>query len=437
VHYEGVTSGTDTGQGVKAYQVANSVKLFERWKGHLQSHQPNAQNVDGAKDRMALRRVLVIDHTTPTPNQDAGSVTVVNFLTLLREMRFQVTFVPEDNFLYQPAYTRPLQRAGIEVLYAPHDTSVEYHLQDCGDRYDLVLIWRPMAVAKHLATVRRYCPRAKVVYHTVDLHYLRMEREAELLNDLQLLQAAEEMKQRELGAIQAVDSAIVHSTHELDVLSAQIPVDNVFVFPLIMNVPGSEVPWKDRSGVAFVGGFQHAPNVDAVQYFASEVMPFLRELAPDMRFYAIGSKPPPELLALASDDVVITGFVEELQPLLDQMRVSVAPLRYGAGIKGKVGNSMAMGLPVVATPIAIEGMGLMPGEHLLVAEGAQALAQAIHQLSNDEVLWSRLQLQGVDYVERLWGGLASYVTLQRLLGGLGLSVGEPPSRLRLYRDSKE
>jgi GT2 family glycosyltransferase/glycosyltransferase involved in cell wall biosynthesis len=436
-HHEGVTSGTDTGQGVKAYQVANSQKLYERWKEHLQKHQPNGSDVDAAKDRMAVRRVLVIDHTTPTPNQDAGSVTVVNFLTLLREMRFQVTFVPEDNFLYQPDYTRPLQRAGIEVLYAPHEASLERHLKQHGARYDLVLIWRPMAVAKHLAAIRRLCPQAKVVYHTVDLHYMRMEREAQLLADPERLRLAQEMKQRELAAISAVETAIVHSTHEVEVLAQEIPVNNVFVFPLIMNVPGSRIPWKERSGVAFVGGFQHAPNVDAVLYFVNEVMPLLRPRLPGLRFYIIGSKPPPEILALASDDIVVTGFVEELQPLLDKMRMSVAPLRYGAGIKGKVGNSMAMGLPVVATPVAVEGMGLLDREQVLIADGAQALADAMCELDGDEDLWTRLQAQGVDCVERLWGGLASYHTLQQLLEGVGMPVGPPAYKLRLYRDGRQ
>lgn len=436
VHYEGVTSGTDTRQGVKAYQVANAKKLFERWAGHLMSHQPNGRDVNRAKDRMSTRRVLVIDHTTPTPDQDAGSVTVVNFLVLLREMGFQVTFVPEDNFLFQPAYTRPLQRAGIEVLYAPWDTSLEQHLADQGGRYELVLIWRPLAVAKHLPTVRRLCPRAKVAFHTVDLHYLRMEREAELQGGREKHEAAARMKALELEAIRSVDAAIVHSTHELEVLAAEIPVDNVCVFPLIIHVPGSQVPFADRQGMAFVGGFQHAPNVDAVLWFCEEVMPLVRERSPGLRLLVIGSKPPPQVQALASEDITVTGFVAELQPLLDTVRLSVAPLRYGAGIKGKVGNSMAMGLPVVGTRVAVEGMGLVDGEHVLAADSPQDLADAICRLHDDEALWHQLQQQGLQRVEELWGGLAAYRILGELLAGVGLPVPAPAHPLRLYRDGQ-
>jgi len=183
IHYEGVTSGTDTSQGTKAYQVENTKKLFERWKSRLQTHQTAGMDADKAKDRRATRRVLVIDHCTPTPDQDAGSVIILNLLLLLREMDFQVTFIPEDNFLYMQKYTGALQRAGIEVLYAPYVTSVEQHLKEFGERYNLAFLIRPVVVERHIRAVRKYCPQASVLFHTVDLHFLRMSREAALHPD--------------------------------------------------------------------------------------------------------------------------------------------------------------------------------------------------------------------------------------------------------------
>lgn len=219
IHYEGITSGTDTTQGTKAYQIENSKKLFERWKQHLQFHQAPGNDVDNAKDRRATRRALVLDHCTPTPNQDAGSVTVFNLLLLLREMDFQVTFIPEDNLLYMPDYTTALQRSGTEVLYAPYVISVEQHLKEYGERYDLAFLFRPGVVERHVQTVRKYCPNAKVLFHTVDLHYLRMSREAQLQQGKAKQKAAEEMQQREFAAIRAADASIVHSTAELEILA--------------------------------------------------------------------------------------------------------------------------------------------------------------------------------------------------------------------------
>ena len=422
IHYEGVTSGTDTSQGAKAYQVENMKKLFERWKSRLQNHQPAGTDIDNAKDRRAKRRVLVIDHCTPTPNQDAGSLVTFNLLLLLREMDFQVTFIPESNFLFMPQYTTALQRDGIEVLYAPYYTSVEQHLRDCDDRYNLVFLFRPFVAEKYMKAVRELCPKAKVLFHTVDLHFLRMTREAGLNGDQSTTKAAAEMKQLEVAAMQASDASIVVSTAELELLRPELPDTKLHVFPLIMDVPGTSKPFNERKDIVFVGGYQHTPNVDAVQYFVSEIMPLLRQRLPGVHFYAVGSMVPAEIQALAAEDVIITGFVEDLNPLLDKMRVSVAPLRYGAGIKGKIGSAMAVGLPVVATPLAAEGMSLTDGENILVADGAEAFADAIVRLYQDETLWNRISRSGLTFADKAWGTEAAWGILAGILRELGFDV---------------
>jgi GT2 family glycosyltransferase len=422
VHYEGITSGRDETQGAKSYQVINIQKMFDRWELRLKTYQKNGQDLDLAKDRMATRRVLILDHCTPTPNEDAGSVLAFNTFLLLREMGFQITFIPEDNFLYMPGYTEALQRVGIEVLYRPFVQSVEQHLTEVKDRYDLVYLLRPKVVERNLKLVRKHCPRAKVLYHTVDLHFLRMEREAKLLGDPAIANAAKEMKTVEFSAIRDTDAAIVVSTNELELLRGELPDENIHLFPLIMDVAGTDVGFKVRRDIVFVGGYQHTPNVDAVHYFVADIMPHLRKRLPGVRFYAVGSKPPEEIKALESEDVVITGFVEDLPPLLDKMRVSVAPLRYGAGIKGKIGTAMAHGLPVVATPLAAEGMSLTAGENILVADNAEAFAGAIVQLYEDELLWGELSVAGQSFALQEWGVEAAWVSLSKILNDIGFST---------------
>jgi GT2 family glycosyltransferase/glycosyltransferase involved in cell wall biosynthesis len=434
IHYEGITSGTDTTQGTKAYQIENSKKLFERWKQHLQFHQAPGNDVDNAKDRRATRRALVLDHCTPTPNQDAGSVTVFNLLLLLREMDFQVTFIPEDNLLYMPDYTTALQRSGTEVLYAPYVISVEQHLKEYGERYDLAFLFRPGVVERHVQTVRKYCPNAKVLFHTVDLHYLRMSREAQLQQGKAKQKAAEEMQQREFAAIRAADASIVHSTAEMEILKPLLPEARLHVFPLIMDIQGVRKTYQERRDIVFVGGYQHAPNVDAVRYFAEEVMPLLRKKLPGVRFHAVGSKPPAEIKALASEDIIITGFVEDLNPLLDKMRVSVAPLRYGAGIKGKIGAAMAVGLPVVATSLAVEGMSLTDGENILVADGPEAFANAVAMVYHDEALWTSISRNGLAFADRAWGAEAAWKILSAILKDLRIQVKRGLQPLSLYTE---
>ena len=432
IHFEGITSGTDTSQGTKAYQIENSKKLFERWKHHLKGHQAPGMDVDEAKDRRATRRVLVIDHCTPTPNNDAGSVTVFNLMMLLREMDFQVTFIPEDNFLFMPEYTTALQRVGIEVLYAPYVTSVQQHLKDHGERYALALLFRPMVVERHLKTIRTLCPKVKVLFHTVDLHFLRMSREAELQSDKAKQKAAVEMKQRELAAIRASDASIVHSTAELELLRSELPDAKLHLFPLIMDVQGTSKTFSERRDIVFVGGYQHTPNVDAVQYFVKEIMPQLRSRLSRVRFHAVGSKPPPEIQALASEDVIITGFVEDLAPLLAKMRVSIAPLRYGAGIKGKIGLAMALGLPVVATPLAAEGMSLTDGENILVADDEEAFADTVAKIYKDEALWNRISRNGLEFADNAWGAEAACKILNEILTDISINATRGVYPLSLY-----
>lgn len=434
IHFEGVTSGTDTAKGVKSYQVQNSAKLFARWKIRLEAHQGAGLELDNAKDRRAKYRVLVIDHCTPTPNQDAGSVTVLNLLLLLREMDFQVTFIPEDNFLYMPGYTEALQRAGIEVLYAPHVVSVEAHLKDAGPRYDLAFLFRPSVVERHLKTIRKLCSNAKVLYHTVDLHFLRISREAELEANQGKRKAAHEMRHREITAIRRADASIIHSPAELEILRPLVPDASLHVFPLIMDVRRTVKGFDDRRDIAFVGGYQHTPNVDAVKYFVAEIMPELRKRVPGIRFFAVGSNPPPEILALEASDVIVTGFVEDLTALLDRMRVSVAPLRFGAGIKGKIGSAMAVGLPVVATSIAVEGMSLIDGDNVLVADDPVDFANAVARVYHDSHFWAQLSNNGLDFAEKSWGAESAWKRLASILVGLGFEVQRGHHALSLYTE---
>lgn len=436
IHHEGITSGTDTSKGTKSFQVENTRKLHSRWKDRLRTHQLPGIDVDAAKDRRASLRVLIIDHCTPTPNQDSGSIDAYNLMLLLREMDFQVTFIPEDNFMYMPDYTAAMQRVGVEVLYAPYVTNVEQHLKDSGSRYDLVFLFRPLVAERHMTAVRKLCPKAKVIFHTVDLHFLRMMREAELYFIDSKKKAADSMRQRELSLIKAADISTVLSTRELTELTQYVPKEKVRLLPYSRNIRGATKGYADRHDIVFIGGFQHPPNVDAVQYFAKEVMPLLRKRLPGVRFYVVGSNPPANILALSAEDIVLLGFVEQLEPLLDKMRVSVAPLRYGAGIKGKIGTAMAVGLPVVATSLAAEGMSLTDGENILVADGTEAFVDAITRIYQDEALWTHISQRGLTFADKAWGAEAAWGTLAGILADLGIGARRGGYPLSLYSEFK-
>ena len=402
IHFEGVTSGTDVTQGIKSYQISNTTKLVERWQYVLATHRPNGKCPEREKERSVLRRVLVIDHCTPTPDQDAGSLTCLEIMKSLQANGYKVTFIPEDNFLYMPKETRALQRIGIEAVYWPFYGSVGQYLEAYGTLFDAVLIFRQGAASRHLALVRQQSPQARVIFHSSDLHFLREQREAKLKGgNPSELAAADESRQRELDIINGVDCTIVHSTFEKDTLTEIAPQANVYLFPWILNPMGSGSNFERRSGIMFLGGYRHAPNVDAVLYFVEKVWPKVRRKLPNAEFFIVGSHAPHELQKLdGHSGVRVIGYVEELAPVFDRVRLSVAPIRYGAGIKGKVAMSLAFGVPVVATACAAEGMDLEDGKEVIVADTPEAMAIEVIDLYCDAARWSVMSGAGLEFVRR-------------------------------------
>lgn len=432
IHHEGVSSGTDLSQGVKKYQVDNMKKFFERWQPVLEHYPKSTSAIDLSKDRRATKRVLVIDACTPTPNKDAGSVVAFNLMLLMREMGFQVTFIPEQSFLYLDDYTPALQRAGIEALYAPFDNQVVSHLTAIGSRYDLVLLSRPNIGYEYMDVVRTYCPKAKTIYLPADLHFLRLSREMAFSPSKEGCVTIEQVKKQELSAFTKADACLLHSSVEIDLLQALVPSAKLRLLPLIMNIKQQVNPYEARKDLVFVGGYQHLPNVDAVTYFVAEVMPLLRNSASGLRFHVVGSNAPAEFQKLACEDVIITGFVDNLTEYLNTMRLMVAPLRYGAGAKGKVASSMAAGLPVVASPIAVEGMALRNDEQVLVADSPEECASAILRLYHDQNLWNALSVNGLVFAETHWGKQAIWDRLESVLTELGIETEKARYPLSLY-----
>jgi glycosyltransferase involved in cell wall biosynthesis len=183
-------------------------------------------------------------------------------------------------------------------------------------------------------------------------------------------------------------------------------------------VVGSRRPFAERKDIFFVGGYQHPPNIDAAQWFVGSVWPLIRRELPEVEFHLIGSKAPEQVRALAGNGVRFHGFVEDLEPWLDGCRIAVAPLRYGAGIKGKVNISMSRGQPVVATPVAVEGMFAEAGRDVLVAATAAAFAAEVVRLYRDEALWTQVSTFGLENVQKYFSVETARLGLQELLKAL-------------------
>ncbi|MFA5683404.1 MAG: glycosyltransferase [Lysobacteraceae bacterium] len=416
-HFEGVSSGTDTASGVKAYQVVNKEKFLDRWRETLAAHAsaPPDTPIEIAREHRARRRVLVIDATTPQPDQDSGSVRMVNLLRLLREEGCAVTFFA-DNRAFVPGYSDALQQLGIEVLWHPFLSDPVGWFAERGAQFDAVILSRHYIASQYLDLVRRYAPRARLIFDTVDLHYLREQRAAELAGRDDLARSAAQTREQELEVIAGSDITLVVSPVEQRLLADDAPAARVEVLSNVHEVFGCRRPFAERADLMFIGGFQHPPNIDAAQWFVGEVWPLIHAARPELRFHLIGSKATDEVRALGEvEGVSFHGFVEDIEPFLDGCRMSVAPLRYGAGVKGKVNMGMSYGQPVVATSVAVEGMHLRDGEDVLVADDADAFAAAVLRLYDDQTLWQTLSDNGADNVRRHFGFDAARGVLRRLL----------------------
>jgi GT2 family glycosyltransferase/glycosyltransferase involved in cell wall biosynthesis len=398
IHYEGKTSGTDLAQGAKAYQTVNTEKLFARWRGALTAHRGNGDAPRLERDRAAAGRVLILDATAPTPDQDAGSVTTIKVIQVFQRLGYKVVFAPIHNFLYHPKYISVLQRMGVECLYAPYSTSVENHLRDYGNEYDIVHVFRHEVMSESVDAIRSYCPNAALMFNNMDLHYLRMERQAAVENSAERAAEARASKVKELATMAQADLIFVPSAYERDLLTQERLSRPVEIMPYMVDPEAPVAASSEARDVLFLGGFGHPPNIDAVQWFHQEIWPQVASACPGARFVVAGANPPPALLALRSDRVVVTGRIDDLRPAFETARVFVAPLRYGAGVKGKLYTAMAFGTPIVTTSIGSEGIGLLAEEHALVGDTPQAIAEAVIRVFEDPDLERRLRQAGPRFV---------------------------------------
>jgi glycosyltransferase involved in cell wall biosynthesis len=424
LHFEGVTGGTDTGSGAKANQLVNAGVFAARWQEELaRSHPPPRADSDEIQrildaDHRARPRLLVLDAVTPRPDRDSGSVRMSELLRLLVDEGCAVTFM-EQFCQYHAAYTPQLLQAGVETWWQPWAADLPRWLRRHGRRFDAVVVSRHYVLTPLLGLLRRFAPQAQIVFDTVDLHFLREQREAELASDGSAVGAAANLRVAELKLIAAVDRTWVVSPVERELLAALLPGASIDVVSNIHRVATATPGPESRADLVFVGSFGHAPNVDAALWLAGEILPRVRNAIPQMQLHLVGADPTPELQALAaSPGLCLHGHVGELDALLDRCLISVAPLRFGAGVKGKINQALARGLPVVATHCAAEGMDLRDGEDALLADDADAFAAAILRLHGDAALWQRLRAGGYRNTQRLFSPEAARAVLRPWLDSL-------------------
>jgi GT2 family glycosyltransferase/glycosyltransferase involved in cell wall biosynthesis len=415
IHFEGISSGTDLSSGTKKYQVINQQKFLDKWQAELQQQPQPGSDIERCRFQNQPPRVLIFDACTPTPDQDSGSLRMFNLMQIFNELGHQVSFIPE-NMAHFDQYTRDLQGLGVECIYAPEYPTPLAYLQHKGHYFDLVILSRYYVAAPLMEVIRSYCPNARLWFDTVDLHYLRELRMAEVANDPALLKAANKTKKQELTVAAGCDTTLVVSPYEQQVLAEEAPDLQVAVISNIHEVFGCRKGFKERQDIMFIGGYQHTPNVDGILWFADEILPLITARIPQLTLHIVGSKAPEQVSQLGQrEHICFHGFVEDIDPFMQDIRIAVAPLRFGAGVKGKVNMSMSHGQPVVGTRVAVEGMHTTHRTDVMMADEAEAFANAVVELYEDQQLWEQISAAGLENVQRWFSFEAAKKQVANLL----------------------
>ena len=395
MHFEGATAGTNTRSGLKRYQVLNRDKFYEKWRDVLaRDHHPeDPARAERAANRKWGTQVAVFDDRIPTPDRDAGSLRMLHILRALSEWSHPVVITTSKQVW--PEYEKLLWREGVETASA-----LDLRRLMRARRFRAAIVSRPEVARALLGPIRRADPRVKVVFDTVDLHFVRLAREAALTGDPALAREAERYRRVETRLARASDLVWLASSADMEAMGREAPGVPSAVVPTIHPAGPRGLPFDERRHLLFVGNFRHRPNADAVRFFAREVLPLVRESLPEVELHVVGDNTPADFVGYEAGGVRALGYVPDLAPLLARARVFVAPMRFGAGMKGKIGDAMAHAIPVVTTTVGAEGMFLRDGEEVLIADAAEEFAAAVVRLYRDPELWRRLSANSHAHVER-------------------------------------
>lgn len=394
VHFEGKSHGTDLGSGIKHHQVLNQQKFKDKWQSTLASDHVDGSQLLFARERSVGKKIVaVLDYYLPEYDRHAGARHTLTYVKLLLAkgyvVKYLACFIDDER---QIQFATQLQQLGVETYYPGiyyFEQNWSHWLTTHQDYLDAVVINRPHIYQMHA----KACQSADIpiLYFCHDLHNLRAYREALRQHDTAKAERIKNREHEEIDIFREAAFSYTPSQFEADYLRQEHQIETVSYLPLYYNERGCADRQTAPEGqrVVFVGGMQHAPNHDAVTWFLSEVWPLVRQSVPRASFRLIGANPSDALYAMADESVALLGGISEaaLQDEYRRARVVVAPLQYGAGVKGKTLEALQQGIPLVATRIAAEGI---PGitDQLTVADTPDAFAeQLVTMLGLSDAQW--------------------------------------------------
>ncbi len=424
IHFEGITAGKDVTRGMKMFQEINREKFRKKQNDILiNEYMHPGRDVFLAKHRghKTKKRMLFIDHYVPTYDKDAGSVRTYEYLKIFLSLGFHISFWP-DNLTKMEPYTDKLQQMGIEVIYG--NEKFEDYLDQYGKYFDIAFLSRPCIAIKYIHAIKAKT-KMKVIYDCHDLTYLREMRRAKIESNKTAMEAALKSKKDELYLSSISDAVVVLSSFERDLLLKENPNIKVYLMPLVYPLSSLKIKqFHETKGLLYIGGFVHPPNEDAVLWFINDILPLIQRELPDVDFNILGSYLPKSISKLSSARIKGIGYVEDVSPFFQNSRVFVAPLRFGAGAKGKIIQSMSYGLPVVTTMIGAEGLDLIDGFDVLIADEPSDFAMKVVELYRSEDMWKKISGNSAESMKNNFSAGIAHEKLQEMFAELGIIVRE-------------
>lgn len=363
---------------------------------------------------MSNHRILAIAPSLPKPDQSSGDRRFCAILQLLaKSYDVDLWIVYDSNLFSQETEPYRTQLDNLQVRLLPNQRGIGEPLAKA--YYDAVFIEFYLLAEKFIPTIRKKQPHIQVIVDSVDLHFARERLALEL--GMRSAEQVEQTRQRELSSYRKSDAVIVVSQEDFQILQEEDNQLRIFIIPNIIAIqPELEHTVSDSKELVFVGGFNWHPNVDGIQWFVEKIWMLVREQVPDATITVIGSNPTSEIHELGQvPGVNVLGYVPTTVPYLKRAAVSIAPLRYGGGMKGKVNEAMSLGVPVVTTSAGAQGLNAVPGQDLLVADRPQEFAESVIDLLNNPGRRAEIGLAGQALTAKLCSPDHAEVTLQTLL----------------------
>ncbi|MEA3445688.1 MAG: glycosyltransferase [Bacteroidota bacterium] len=405
-HFEGLSNGKSEQKGIKKHQVENQYKFLQKWEQTLNViASPNGKNVFFHRDRSLQKmHILVIDHYVPHFDQDAGSRSTFNYIKLFLKMGFQVHFIGDNFYRHQP-YTKVLQELGVEVLYGDYyQKNIFAWLRENGNNFDFVIAHRMHIAPKYLDTIEKYSS-AKIAYVGHDLQFISSLRKYEFSGDINHKKESSKFKIIETKIFKTVDIIFPFSSYEAPFIKEIVPEKIVKTIPVFFydKIPEIKTGFHERKDLLYVGFFGHPPNVDAALWFSKDIFPLIKKMIPDINLNIVGSNPTDKIKQLQNESITITGYVsdEKLLEYYQKSRVAVLPLRFGAGVKGKLLESLYHQIPTVITTVAAEGVPEIEN-YTLITDNVQEFAEKTKLIYTNEKMWEKYSAGGKELIKKYY-----------------------------------